>query len=127
MHNAFPQRHWRRLRYAVPVHVLYPAADFADEVVMARSGDIEASRTTLSRDFTNQTRLDQVAQIVIGGSSRGAGIEAIYALKDLCGSGMSMMLQQEGHDAEALRCAPQTAIFESLPDSLRIHRSLDYV
>jgi hypothetical protein len=33
-----------------------------------------------------------------------------------------VVVHEEGHDAVALRCKTQATIFESLPDSLRIHK-----
>jgi hypothetical protein len=51
----------------------------------------------------------------------------LTAFKDLSGGGVPVVLQQERHDAEALRRAAQAAVFQALDDLLRFHRRLDYV
>src|SRR5215471_20244512 len=66
--SALTKRARTRLRHVVPLHVLNAAAPVADKVVVTHAFRVESRGAALHSHFTHQTRLHQVAQIVI---SRG--------------------------------------------------------
>jgi hypothetical protein len=109
------------------VEVLDGAALVADEVVVARTFDVKARGAAFDGDLADEAGFDEIAKIVIGGGAGRAGIETIDAFEDLSGSGMAGVVNEEGHDAEALRGAAETAVFQTGDDGLGVHCYLDYV
>jgi hypothetical protein len=102
MYDALTKRASGGLGDAVPVHVLDCAAGVADEVVMALAGDVEASGAAFDGNLADEAGLYEVTEIVVSGGAGRARVEAVDALKDFRSGGMSMMLKQERHHAEAL-------------------------
>ena len=106
--HSLSERSRPRLRNAVPFHVLNVAAAVADEVVMPHASGIEARSPALGGHFTHQSRLDQIAQIVISCCPRRSRIGPIDGLKNFCRRRMPLGFHQKRHDSIALRSAPQT-------------------
>jgi len=104
-----------------PSQVLYIATTVTNEMVMADTFCIELSGAALDGHLTDQTRLNEVAQIIVNGGARGAGIDAIDGGKDFGSSGMAVALQQEVHDRVALWRATQAAAFEGPFDRGGVH------
>src|ERR1700722_9458477 len=63
-----------RVGHVVPLDVFDFAAAIADEVVMAHSFGVVTRGAAFDGDFTDETRLHQIAEIVVGrGSPRTQG------------------------------------------------------
>jgi hypothetical protein len=105
----------------VPLDVFDVAAAVADEVVMLQVFGIVASGAAFDGDLPDEARFYEVAEVVVGGGAGGARVDAVDGFEDFGGGGVLVVIEQKGHDAEALRCEAQAIIFESLPDSLRVH------
>jgi hypothetical protein len=123
--HAFPQRARSRLGYFVPVDILNIAAVVANEVVMPRAFGVEACGTAFDGDFSHQTCLNQVPQIVIRGGPGGARIHPIHGFKDLCSRGMATAFHQEFHYGVALGRTPQPAALQGLFNRLCLHGALE--
>jgi hypothetical protein len=89
---------------------------------MPHASQIEPRRAALYGNFSHQTSLNQVAQIVINCRSGRARIYAVDGFEDLHRSGMPGLSYQERHNRIALRRAPQTALREGAFDRNRVHK-----
>jgi hypothetical protein len=101
-----------------PLHVFHFAAAIADKMVMARAFRVITCGTSFGGHFAHQTGLDQVSEIVVGGGSRGARIDAIHGVKDFRCRRMAILFHQECHYRITLRSAAQAAVFERPPNLL---------
>jgi hypothetical protein len=102
--------------HVVPLDVFDFAAAIADEVMMAHAFGVVTCGATFDGDFTDETRLHQIAKIVVGGGSRRAWIDAIDGFEGLGGGRVAVLLHQEGHHGVTLRSATQTFFLKTALD-----------
>src|SRR5581483_1608699 len=63
--NPLAERLGGRVRHVVPLHVFHVAAAVADEVVMSFTFGVESRGAAFHGNFTHQSCMDQIAQIVV--------------------------------------------------------------
>lgn len=107
--------------HGVPVDVLDVAAAIANEVMMLAVFGVIARGAAFGGDLAHQARADEIAQIVIGGRAGRLRVHTIDGFEDLGCGGVFVVRHQERHDTVALRREAQPAMFELLPDLLRVH------
>jgi hypothetical protein len=107
--------------HVVPLEVLDIAAAVADKVVMPHAFGIEACGPAFDGYFSHQSRLDQVAQIVIGCGSRGARIHPIHGFEDFRSRWVALAFHQECHQGVALWRTPQPAAVQRPSNRIGIH------
>jgi len=105
-----------RVGHVVPLDVFDFAAAIADEVVMAHAFGVVARGAAFDGDFTDETRLHQIAEIVVGRGSRRPRIDAIDGFEGFGGGWVAVLLHQESHHGVTLRSATQTFVFETALD-----------
>jgi hypothetical protein len=101
-----------RVGHVVPLDVFDFAAAIADEVVMAHSFGVVTRGAAFDGDFTDETRLHQIAKIVVGGGSRRARIDAIDGLEGFSRRWVAVLFHQESHHRVTLRSATQAFFLE---------------
>ena len=126
-HNALAERACSGAGNRVVFDVFDFTAAVADEVMVLDIPGVEARGAAFDGDFTDETSLNEVAEVVVGGGARRSRIDAVDGFGDFGGGRMTGVFKKKGHHAVTLRSASQTAVFESLPNRVGVHRDLDYV
>jgi hypothetical protein len=93
--HSFTERAGPRLGHIVPVNIFYAAATVTNKMVMAHAFQIESAGAAFDGHFPYETCLHQIAKVVIGCCSRGAGIYAVYGFENFRGRRMALMVRQK--------------------------------
>ena len=110
-----------RPAHVVPLQILYITAAVTNKVVMPHALGVKSRGTALDGYLPDQTRLDQVPQIVIRGGPGATGIHPIHSFEDFGRGWMPIVFHQERHHGEALRRTPQTAGLQGPFDGFGLH------
>lgn len=114
--HAFAEKTRGRIRHVVPLHVFDIAAAIADEVMVAHAFRVVTCGAAFDGDFTHQTRLHQIAKIVVGGGARRAWIDSIDGVEGFGGGGVAVVFHQKSHHRVTLRSATQAFVFQAALD-----------
>jgi len=120
--HAIAEELGRGLRDIEPLHIFHLAAAVADEVMVAHAFHIETRGAAFYRDFTDEARFNQVAQVAVDGGPCRARVESVNAVKDLRGRRMPGILREEGHHAVTLRGELHSVGIQKMPNRLDVHR-----
>lgn len=125
--DVFAKRTMGGLGQVVPFNVFHLAAAVANEMVMSRAFRIVPGGASFDGHLTNQTRLHQIAQVVISCGSRRTRIRAIHRFKCFRSGRMGVVFQQERHHSIALGSAAQSPVLQGTLDGLSFHKSRLYL
>src|ERR1700759_887849 len=91
------------IRHVVPLDVFDFTAAIADEMMMTHAFRVVTRGATFDRDLTHETRLHQVAKIVVRGGARRARVAAIDGFESFGRRRMGVLIHQKIHPRVTLR------------------------
>jgi hypothetical protein len=125
--HSLTQRTRSGLGYVVPIHIFNIPAAVADKVVMPHASCVESRGAALDGHFPHQSRLHQVAQVVVCCGSGREGIRAIHCCEDFCSRGMPRVIHQERHHCIPLCRAAQTCFLQRPFNCGGSHSIFEYI